>query len=149
MPAIIYYIQSTLMNKYLLFGALGTIALGTAVYASGALADQTALRNFGPNYTPERHEQMTKAFENNDFAAWKSLMGDRGAARTITAETFPKFTEMHNLKLEGKTDEANKIRTELGLGTKNGSGQNKGLHGRGRQGNFVDANNDGVCDHQK
>jgi hypothetical protein len=87
----------------------------------------------GPGYSTERHEAMQKAFENNDYEAWKSLMEGRGRAKdVINKDNFARFAEMHRLMNDGKTDEANKIRAELGLGQgRMGDGQRgKGL-GRG------------------
>lgn len=85
----------------------------------------------GPNYTVERHDAMTKAFANKDYNAWKSLMGDRGVTRRITAANFARFTAAHDLALAGKTAEAQAIRAELGLGQQNGSGMGQGT-GAGR-----------------
>ena len=82
----------------------------------------------GPNYTQERHEAMTKAFENNDYNAWKSLMDGRGrVTQVINAQNFGRFAEAHKLALQGNTSEANAIRTELGLGLRNGSGAGQGM----------------------
>lgn len=78
----------------------------------------------GPNCTAERHEAMEKAFENNDYDAWKELMGDRGrVTQVITAENFSRFSEAHRLMEEGRIEEARQIRAELGLGLKNGVGR--------------------------
>jgi len=77
----------------------------------------------GPNYTEERHEAMEKAFENNDYQAWKDLMGDRGHAKdVITAENFPKFAQVHQMMEDGDVDGARQLRNELGLGLNNGHG---------------------------
>ena len=87
----------------------------------------------GPNYSEERHTQMTAAFENKDYNAWKNLMQGRGRVMQVVNESnFAKFAEAHQLALEGKTEEANQIRAELGLGLRNGSGQGQG-YGRNRQ----------------
>ena len=81
----------------------------------------------GPNYTAERHEAMEKAFANNDYNAWKSLMTGRGRViQVINAQNFARFAEAHRLAEQGKIAEANKIRAELGLGLQNGSGQGMG-----------------------
>lgn len=99
--------------------------VGSALYASAYQGDPNVK---GPNYTAERHDAMTKAFENNDYNAWKELMAGRGRATQVVNEgNFSKFAEAHKLALEGKTDEANKIRTELGLGLRNGSGNGQGM----------------------
>lgn len=89
----------------------------------------------GPNYTAERHEAMTQAFNNDDYNAWKEQMQGRGRVGEIINEgNFARFSEMHKLMLEGKTQEANSIRTELGLGLQNGSGRGQGM-GYGRNAN--------------
>ena len=112
-------------TKKLLFGfsilAL-TAIVGTTITGS-AYAYQGDPTQKGPNYTAERHEAMTKAFENKDYNAWKNLMQGRGrVTQVINAQNFARFAEAHKLALAGKTDEANKIRTELGLGLHNGIG---------------------------
>lgn len=77
----------------------------------------------GPNCSPERHEAMLEAFDNNDYEAWASLMQGRGrVTQVVNKDNFAKFAEAHKLALEGKKDEAEKIRQELGLGLRNGSG---------------------------
>lgn len=136
------------MNKGIAIGVLSAAVLGVAVFASGVFASQGRMAGqFGPNYTPERHEQMTKAFADKDYNSWKNLMNGRGASRVVTQENFSKFTEMHNLMLAGKTSEANVIRQELGLGNGQGRGRMNGeQRGQNKGGNFVDANGDGICD---
>ena len=86
----------------------------------------------GPNHTPERHEAMIQAFKNNDYNSWKELMKDRPMGQRITEENFSKFVEMRNLRHEGRIDEANQIRAELGFGLRDGSG--KGKIGRNHDG---------------
>jgi hypothetical protein len=117
------------MNKTIL--TLTGIALGVGtlfVTSSGVLAYRGDPSVKGPNYTAERHEAMTQAFENNDYNAWKELMQGRGrVSQVINEGNFARFAEMHQLMLEGKTNEANTIRTELGLGLQNRSGQGQGM----------------------
>lgn len=140
------------MKKSIVVGVLSLAVIGSALFASGVFASQERMNGqFGPNYSPERHAQMTEAFAKNDYAAWKNLMGDRGAAKVVTQENFAKFTQMHNLMLEGKTDEANKLRAELGLGQGGGRGQGMmgGQRGQNRGGNFVDADGNGACDNMR
>lgn len=131
-----------------MLGALGVLALGAVAFATGTFAYQGDPAKRGPNYTPERHEAMQKAFESNDYAAWKAQMGGFGATRKVTKQNFVRFSEMRKLMLEGKTTEANAIRAELGLGQ--GGGQGRGMNanrGQNQGGNFVDVNGDGKCDH--
>ena len=81
----------------------------------------------GPNYTPERYEAMEKAFENNDYNAWINLMQGRGrVTQMINASNFAKFAQAHELAEQGKTEEAAKIRQELGLGMGTGMGNCQG-----------------------
>lgn len=136
-----------MIKKGIILGAASIAIVGAGVYSFSALAAPQQ-GQFGPNYTAERHEAMTKAFENNDYNAWKAQMGSRGATQKVTEQNFERFSQMHKLMLEGKTEEANKIRTELGLGQGKGRGQGmmNGQHGQGRGGNFSDKNGDGVCD---
>ncbi len=119
-------------------GALALI-LGVVVVSTGsALAYRGDPTVKGPNYTAERHTAMRKAFENKDYTAWKNLMQNRGmATKVITEANFAKFVEAHNLVLQGKTVEAQKIREELGLGLQNGSGKSGAMGmGRGMGRNF-------------
>ena len=136
-------------KKGIMLGVLGLAVAGTAAYASGVSAYQGNASKTGPNYSPERHEQMEKAFENNDYNAWKNLMNGKGRVSKVVNEgNFNRFSEAHKLTEEGKVDEANKIRQELGLGQgdKNGQGMGNGQRGQNQGGNFVDANGDGKCD---
>jgi len=111
-------------------GALALV-LGIAAFSNSAFAYRGDPAVTGPNYSTERHTAMTKAFENNDYTAWKNLMQNRGKVTQIVTElNFPKFAEAHKLALQGKTAEAQKIRQELGLGSQDGSGKNEiGMRG--------------------
>lgn len=116
-------------NKYF----IGIVALASVAAVISAASFVSAYQGNsevkGPNYTAERHEAMTNAFDSGDYQAWKELMGNRGPARFITEENFAKFSEMHKLMLDGKYEEAARIRAELGMG--NGQGQGQGRGGRG------------------
>ena len=112
-----------------------TIALGLTVAAIGSVglipqivqAYQGDPTVKGPNYTEERHQAMTEAFASENFQAWKSLNNNRGRlSEVITQENFAQFAQAHQLMLEGKTDEAQALRTELGLGLHNGNGRGQG-----------------------
>lgn len=106
---------------------LGTLALvlgvsGSIVNSVNAYKGDPTVK--GPNYTVERHTAMEKAFETNDYTAWKNLMGSRGrVVEVINKDNFTKFAEAHALAKKGDLPGAKKIRQELGLGLKNGSGQ--------------------------
>ena len=108
-------------------GALALILGATALSAGTAFAYRGDPAVQGPNYSVERHTAMLNAFQNNDYQAWKGLMQNQGrVTQVITEANFVKFVEAHNLALQGKTAEAQKIREELGLGLRNGSGRTGG-----------------------
>ncbi len=117
------------VSALVIIGVLGLVAVNSV---SAYRGDVTVK---GPNYTVERHDAMEKAFETNDFTVWRKLMEGRGhVTQVITKDNFAKFEEAHNLDEQGKTSEALAIRKELGLGLRDGSGQNVGLglgHGMG------------------
>ena len=135
-------------TKNILLGSLGLVALSAIAVVTTTYAYPGSPSNFGSNYMSERHAQMQKAFESNDYATWKAQMGNRGATRVVNEQNFARFSQMHKLMLEGKTAEANAIRAELGLGQggEQGRGMMGGQRGQNGGGNFVDANGDGICD---
>lgn len=121
-------------NKTLALLAGLALAGGALVGVSGAEAYRGDASVKGPNYSPERHAAMTKAFETNDYTAWKNLMQGKGrVTEVVNKDNFAKFAEAHKLSLQGKKADAEKIRKELGLGQKDGSGQGRGKgQGAGR-----------------
>lgn len=122
-------------KKYIALGSIGLLFGGLVLTSNKALAYRGDPTVQGPYYTEERHEEMTKAFDSNDYNAWKELMGGRGrVSQVINEENFARFAEAHKLALAGNTEEANTIRHELGLGIQNGSGKGMG-GGMGRNAN--------------
>ncbi len=117
------------MNKKIL-GLVGviTLALGALVILpSMTQAYRGDVSVKGPNYTVERHDAMEKAFNSNDFTTWQKLMTGRGnVTKVVNKDNFAKFAQIHKLIEEGKTAEAQKLRTELGLGLHNGQGNGMG-----------------------
>ena len=112
-----------------------TIALGGTLLTIGALVFGTqkafAYRGDpnvqGPDCSPERHEAMIAAFDNNDYSAWKELMNGKGRVSEVVNEgNFTRFAEAHKLALEGNKEGAEAIRNELGLGLRDGSGKGRG-----------------------
>lgn len=120
------------MNTNKLIRNISTLALVAVVgimVTGSAYAYQGDYTKKGPNYTPERHTAMEKAFNNNDYNAWKKLMQGKGrVTQVITKDNFAKFAQAHKLGLTGKIEEANKIKDELGLGLHNGSGMGQGVN---------------------
>ena len=122
-------IQNMSKTKKIVMG-FGTLALVLGIY--GVFANQaSAYRGDpsvkGPYYSAERHDAMEKAFDTNDYNAWKTLMNGRGnVTNVITKDNFAKFAQAHELALKGDLAGAQKIRAELGLGLRNGSGLGQG-----------------------
>ncbi len=158
-------------NKKVLIGMLVLVgAVGAGVYSANAY--QGDYTKHGPNYTEERHSEMTKAFESNNYEAWKAQMEENMKSRNgrggrvlevINKDNFAKFSEAHKLGIAGDREGADKIRAELGLRTSdgkrdghgygkgerrgNGVGCGNGEHrGENRGGHFEDNNHDGECD---
>lgn len=119
------------MTKTTIFLGLTALALGGAIFTPRAVfayRGDPAVK--GTNYTEERHTAMERAFETKDYNAWKALMTGKGKViQVINAQNFTKFAEAHELAEQGKFDEANKIKAELGLGLRNGSGMGQGAGG--------------------
>lgn len=112
------------MNKKIILSGLTALVISGALVAPAVEAYRGDPNVQGPNYTKERHEQMTKAFQSNDYNAWKELMNGRGRiTQVVNKDNFAKFAKAHQLMIDGKKDEAAKIRAELGLGLQNGSGK--------------------------
>lgn len=118
----------------MLLGLTAFVIGAALIVPQAALAYRGDVNVKGPNYTQERHEAMEKAFENKDYNTWKTLMAGKGrVTQVVNAQNFAKFAQIHELNEQGKTDEANKIRAELGLGLHNGSGMGQGMgYGRAR-----------------
>ncbi len=122
-------------NKRNLVIGLGALALilgvsGTMVGTADAYKGDPTVK--GPNYTIERHTAMEKAFETNDYTAWSKLMSGKGrVTHVINKDNFAKFAQAHELAEKGDKTGAAKIRTELGLGLKDGSGKGQ-VNGNGR-----------------
>lgn len=121
------------MKKIIIGLSMFGLILGIAGFvANEASAYRGDISVKGPNYSVERHTAMEKAFETNDYTAWKNLMGNRGrVTEVVNKDNFQKFAEIHELLEKGDKEGAQKIRQELGLGLKNGFGQGMG-NGLGR-----------------
>jgi hypothetical protein len=117
----------------LILAGVGAATLATISPAGAYRGDYSQK---GPNYTAERHEAMEKAFNSNDYNAWKELMQGRGrASGIINQSNFAKFSQAHKLAEQGKIMEADAIRKELGLRSGDGRGTSYGRGmgmGRGR-----------------
>jgi len=112
------------MKKITLGLGILALTLGiVSISAASVFAYQGDPTVQGPNYSVDRHEAMEEAFENNDYEAWKNLMvGNGRVMQVVNKDNFSKFAEAHELAEQGNTVEAQKIRQDLGLGLRNGSG---------------------------
>jgi hypothetical protein len=124
------------MNKKNIMLGLGVMALLfsiSGISATTADAYRGDMTVKGPNYTAERHILMEKAFETNDYTAWKNLMTNNGkVTKVINKDNFAKFSEARELAKNGDISGAKKLRQELGLGLKDGSGLRQGnMAGKG------------------
>jgi hypothetical protein len=123
-------------NKLIMSGLMALV-LGLGISGS-ALAYQGDFSKKGPNYTPEFEAQMTEVMSNKDYEGWKDLMEKKvmkgRVDEVINKDNFPKFAEAWKLAKDGKIKEANAIRKELGLRTKDFSHKARmgvnGMHDR-------------------
>ncbi|MCX7589815.1 MAG: hypothetical protein N2Z85_02660 [Patescibacteria group bacterium] len=104
------------MKKTILTTGVLTLIFGVLL-SSKTLAYRGDPNVRGPNCTDSQYQEVQNAIEKKDYNTWKKLMGDKGIARKINnQDEFNKFIQMRNYMLQKKYDEANKIKTELGLG---------------------------------
>lgn len=123
-------------NKTVLLSISGLALAGLVLLATNKVyAYRGDYTQKGPDCTPEKHEVMEKVFENNDYSAWKEARGDRGrVSQVINEENFARFAEAHQLAAEGKYEEADQIRQELGLRVRNGNPVGAGFQDKNGQG---------------
>jgi hypothetical protein len=83
-----------------------------------------------------QHETMRAAVESNDYTAYLAAVEGMPMAQVIDTEAeFADLVEAHELREEGKIEEAKVILDELGLPGVGGMGGMKGgMHGGMRQG---------------
>ncbi len=120
-------------KKFLMLLAL-VVGITTTVGVTRAIAYQGDFGTYGPNHTEEREASMETVMTEKDYEGWVSLMNEDarnpGVLNKIdTQEEFEKFSQAYVLAHEGKTEEANAIRSELGLGNgqgNRGNGQHSG-----------------------
>jgi len=85
-------------------GMLGLVLGSFGLMTSSVSAYRGDVTVKGPNYSAEREVAMEKAFETNDYTAWKTLMQNRGrVTQVINKDNFAKFSEAHELAEKGDT----------------------------------------------
>ncbi len=109
-------------NKKLILGVSAlTLAVGAFLVPGRVSAYQGDYTQKGPDCDSEKHEAMEQAFESNDYQAWIGLMEGKGrVTQVVNEDNFARFAEAHRLAEEGNYDEADSIRQDLGLRTRNG-----------------------------
>lgn len=110
-------------NKLIMSGLMALV-LGLGISGS-ALAYQGDFTKKGPNYTPEFEAQITEVMTKGDYEGWKKLIEEKvqkgRVDEVINKDNFSKFAEAWKLAKDGKIKEANAIRKELGLRTRDSS----------------------------
>ena len=116
------------------FAALGMLALLGVSMVAAYQGDYSVK---GPDYSEDRHDDMTVAFEELDYDTWAALMAENGRHSRVmevgTEENFAVFVEAHDAGMAGDLTRAAELRAELGLGNGQGSrdgdgfGQGKGM----------------------
>ena len=110
-----------------------TISLiAMAIFASGSILINVAIaapkftknpidtnKIIDPNDGWQNMQAMRQAINDNDYAAWAKIMAGKPMADKINQNNFSQFVQMHQLITQGKFDEANKIRTKLGINSIN------------------------------
>ena len=109
------------MKSKKVYVSLAALTLILTAGVASVSAYQGDYSKAGPNCTPERHEAMEAAFDNNNYNAWESQMAGKGRVTQIINESnFDQFAEAHRLGQVGDIAGADAIRAELGLRTSNG-----------------------------
>ena len=122
------------MRKNAIFGMMALFIVGMVLSAGAVSAYRGDYSVEGPNYTPERHEEMQQAFEETDYDAWYKLMTEDGrhprVVDVVTEDNFDLFIQAHEAGKSGDLETAKAIRAELGLnngmGPKDGTGFRQG-----------------------
>lgn len=113
------------MKKTLLASLIVAWWLATA--STFAYQGTPWVQNSNPT-DPVRHEAMQKALTTNNYTEWKELMAWKGILNKITTEEqFKSFIAMRDAYTKGDLTTYNKLKTELGLGLKDWSGQKQWL----------------------
>jgi hypothetical protein len=111
------------MKKTIIAGLSVITLLASSTSASAYRGDPNVK---GPNYTPERHEAMERAFETNNYGSWLKLMEGRAfrLKEVVKNKTiFAEFAKAHESGVEALN--AFRAKYNLGMGKQDGSGQGR------------------------
>ena len=93
------------------------VSLTALAVIGGTLAITTAYADFKDKRGYPRNGIMREIIEKEDYNRWREFYHGRGLRDRIkNEEDFKKFVLMHKLMWEGRYEEADKIREELGMG---------------------------------
>lgn len=118
---------------------LAAVFIAALVGFGGIVFTASAAQGFwGGMMDSEWRQNMKNAQENNDYGSWRNLVQERHdkMLEWMSPERFSKMNEMRRLMRERKTDEANKIRQELGIPEWNGKKGAAGGKMQGKNGNW-------------
>lgn len=105
------------MKKILLALTLAAVSGFAATPDSAALA--------------AHHQKIDAAVAARDYDAWKAehdaFSQGKGGSK-VTRENFETYAKMREAQTAGRTDEAQALRTQLGMGQGQGAGQGQGMH---------------------
>lgn len=121
--------KNTLFLSSAIVLGLGAVAVSSAIVVS---ADQEGETHpcFGNGNRGEHREAAHEAMEAGDYGAWKEATKNSPHASEVTEEMFARMQEMHELREEGKYEESDKIREELGFPERH-AGKHGKRHGGG------------------
>ena len=112
---------------------MGIVLFAGIAAVSAYRGDPTSV---GPNYSDERHNQMTQAFETNNYGLWSQLMdtifGKHRVTERVNEENFNTFSQAHTAMMNGDIDSANELKASIGLGV---GQQQRGQNAKG-SGNY-------------
>ncbi len=121
------------MRKKNIFALLALLIVG--IISTGLVTAHIGDNEIkGSNYSEERHEAMTAAFESNDYLAWKTLVEERAeendrtpkVLEVINEDNFDTFVEAHNARVSGDHETAKELAEELGLNQFRHKGRQRG-----------------------
>ena len=101
------------------------IAIAALVIGSSSLVN--AQFGDGGMSAGGRDEDCQEFFENNDYEGWKNFINTK-AAEFSSQENFENLKQVHDLMADGKIEEAESLRAELGISR---GGRGEGPHGEG------------------
>ena len=126
------------MKNNKIIGMMALFVIGMIMSVGAVSAYRGDYSTEGPNFTPERHEQMEQAMEAQDYESWYNLMTEDGrhprVVDVVNEDNFDVFVKAHETGKSGDTETAAQLRAELGLnngmGPKDGTGFRRGMGSR-------------------